>query len=56
VAHKCADVVDRQSARAEGIRKARKLAASIEHGIDPAILAQTFDSALEYLTRATLDP
>eukprot|EP00439_Symbiodinium_sp_Y106_P023954 s1179_g2.t3 len=56
VAHKCADVVDRQRARAAGIRKARKLAASIEHGIDPAIQAQTFDSALEFLTRATLDP
>ena len=56
VAHKCADVVDRQKAREAGLRKARKLAASIEHGIDPAILAQTFDSALEFLTRATLDP
>ena len=56
VKHKCSEVVDRLQARTAGLRKARRLAATFSHGVDPDSLARVFDSALECLTRPTIEP
>ena len=56
VKHKCSEVADRLQARTAGLHKARRLAANFPHGVDPGSLARVFDSALECLTRPTMEP